>query len=167
MADPTWITYTGAIGGIIGTITGVAGCIMGYISYRRSEAFKALDLRIELKKTEADLHSIASGLPQLIQRAQNSRSRVAAAAGQHGSGAMVRWRSMWEADSAESNAIIERLPDLKSNYQELTHEQLESRLVKAHTELLSARQLKEKYDAEIEKDDKERERIKAAMHSRT
>lgn len=70
MAEPAWITYAGAIGGIIGTVTGLAGCIMGYISYRRSEDFKSQELRINLKKSEAELHSIANELPNLINKGQ-------------------------------------------------------------------------------------------------
>lgn len=31
-------------------VTGIAGAIMGYVSYRKSSQIKALDLRIELKR---------------------------------------------------------------------------------------------------------------------
>jgi hypothetical protein len=48
MADATWLSYVGAITGVIGTVTGIAGATMGYVGYRRSVKVKALDLRLEL-----------------------------------------------------------------------------------------------------------------------
>jgi hypothetical protein len=40
----------GSVTGIIGAITGPAGCILGVLSYRRSQQIKALYLRLELRK---------------------------------------------------------------------------------------------------------------------
>ncbi len=61
MPEPAWLSYTGAITGIIGAVTGVAGAIMGYISYRHSESLKALDLRLDwISAWEADLAAVRS-----------------------------------------------------------------------------------------------------------
>jgi hypothetical protein len=40
----------GTVTGIIGAITEPAGCVIGWISYWRSQQIKTLDLRLELRK---------------------------------------------------------------------------------------------------------------------
>jgi hypothetical protein len=50
MPAPAWLTYVGAITGIVGTCTGIAGAVISYVNHRRVSRVKALDLRLELRK---------------------------------------------------------------------------------------------------------------------
>lgn len=78
MLNSNSFNYVGVITGVIGAITGISGAIMGFVSYRRSGHMKALDLRIELRKSISDLHDSAQSLPSLLDLAQKSRIAIAA-----------------------------------------------------------------------------------------
>ena len=81
MTEPHWTSYVGMATGIIGAITGVSGAIMGYVSYRRSNRLKSLDLRLELRKAVNELQSNFSQIEKLIEYANQSRVAVFAARG--------------------------------------------------------------------------------------
>jgi hypothetical protein len=167
MSEPGWLSYTGAITGVIGAVTGIAGAIMGYISYRHSEQLKALDLRLELRKTEADLRSAVQELPSLLERAKKSRDRVTAATGLRGSGALQQWTSDWEADLAAVRALEGELPDANANHISAKHSELESKLVAVHALASRAERLRDKYQEGLAADDREREHIRADLRVRT
>jgi hypothetical protein len=67
--------------GIVGAITGPAGSVLGWISYRRSQRVKALDLRLELRKQVSDLRAVVEALPDLLNQSRASRTAVNAAMG--------------------------------------------------------------------------------------
>ena len=75
MSDQNWLAYTGAIAGIIGAITGVAGAFLALLAFRRTGQLKALDLRLELRRTESTLQSDIHDLVSLLQNAKASRTR--------------------------------------------------------------------------------------------
>ncbi len=79
MSEPDWMGYVGMATGIIGAITGISGAIMGYVSYRRSNSLKSLDLRIELRKAINVAQSNLQQLEKLIEHANKSREAVASA----------------------------------------------------------------------------------------
>lgn len=162
MADPVWIAYTGAITGVVGAITGIAGAIMGYISFYRTGTLKSLDLRLELKRAEADLHLVVNGLSEQIEHAKRSRQAVLAATGQLNSGFAQKWATQWELDFGAATEMITKLPKSDSNYSSMSHSELEERLVHIHTELARANKLKEKYEVELAADNKERDRIRGS-----
>ena len=54
---------------------------MGYIGLRHSKQLKALDPRLELRKTDSDLLAVIQELPPLLELAQKSHDRMAAATG--------------------------------------------------------------------------------------
>ena len=104
MSNTEWISYAGAITGVIGAVTGIAGAIMGYISYRRSGQMKALDLRLELRKAENDLEAEMQDIPRLMERAKQSHAAVMSATGGRGSGRYQLWLSEHEVDLASAKS---------------------------------------------------------------
>lgn len=166
MADAAWISYTGAITGIVGAITGIAGAVMGYISYRRTEDLKSLDLRLELKKAESDLHLTVSELPGQIEHAKRSRQSILSANGQYRSGIAQKWATQWEQDLSAADEMLSKLPSLENDYSSFSQKELEARLVSLHREAALATKLKEKYEAEVAADEKERDRIRASHANR-
>ena len=79
MSGQSWLAYTGAIAGIVGAITGVAGAILAALALHRTSQLKALDLRLELRRTESTLQSDIHDLIPLMESAKTSRTRLAAA----------------------------------------------------------------------------------------
>jgi hypothetical protein len=152
MSEPNWLGYVGAI-------TGIAGAIMGYISLRRSGKLKALDLRLELRRDEADVRELAQEFPALVERAHRSRRAVHAATGRIG--AFQQWLADCEGDPAAMRALHAQLSDPNNDYASASHAELESRLVAVHSLKSQAERLRDKYLAALVADDKERERIAA------
>ena len=144
MSDPAWLSYTGAITGVIGAVTGIAGAIMGYVAYRRSEALKALDLRLELRKAENDLRSTVEEIIPLLEHAKQSRTAVASATGQLGSGALKKWFNEWEADLVTVRSLEAELPHANPDYASLNHSVLEEKLVVVHAIRTKAARFREK-----------------------
>lgn len=166
MADALWVTYAGVVSGIIGAITGISGAVMGYVSYRRTEVFKSLDLRIELKKAEADFNLIANELPDQIEYAKRSRQAILSATGQLRSGLAQKLEAQWEQDFITVKQIIENLPNLDSNYYSSSHFELEEKLMHIYKKIARANKLKEKYELELAADEKERDLIRASRINR-
>ena len=67
------LAIIGAVTGIIGAITGSAALVLAWISYRRSQQIKALDLRLELRKQVSDVRAAVEELPDLLERSRASR----------------------------------------------------------------------------------------------
>src|ERR1039457_3731066 len=118
MSAPAWLSYVGAITGIIGALTGIAGAVMGYVSYRRSTQLKALDLRLELRKSAADIRGTLVGLPNLFERAKKSRLAVTATTGQ--SGANEQWLRELEADLSSFEGLEAIFPAAPDDYMSLS-----------------------------------------------
>ena len=167
MPEPSWLTYVGVVTGIVGTITAIAGAVMGYVSYRRISRLKALDLRLELRTREADIREALGGLPQLLNKANDSRFAVAAAIGTLRTGAMEVWKEQVKADLTAVRELENGLHRSNDNYARLTHRELEDKLVDAHRLLAVVNQYAEKYRAELAADDRERDRIRNAMQNRS
>jgi hypothetical protein len=128
MADPSWTGYVGMATGIVGAITGVAGAIMGYVSYRRSNKLKSLDLRIQLRKEELTAKSSLANLGELIDNADKSRQRVAAATGKFHSSMMDRWKKEVAEDKAKLVEMLRVAPNTADNHETLIEKELELRL---------------------------------------
>jgi len=167
MSEPTWLSYTGVVTGVIGTITGVAGAIMGYISLRHSKQLKALDLRLELRKADSDLCADVQGLLALLELAKKSHDWVAAATGMLKSGASQQWTSDWEEDFAAVRALEGEVPEVDATYTSATPHELESKLVAVHTLASRAARLREKYRARLAADDRERDHLREDLRVRT
>ena len=97
--------------------TGPAGCVIGWISYRRSQQIKALDLRLELRKQVSDVCADIEALPTLLEGARASRSAVSAAMGVLQSGASEIWKAALETDLTTVQALARELPDADETFQ--------------------------------------------------
>ncbi|WP_139351545.1 hypothetical protein [Rhodanobacter sp. C06] len=152
MAVPDWVSYVSLAGGVIGT---VSGCM----AYRRTGRMKALDLRLELRKTDKDLRDLIGGLGDFLQQANASRQSLVAASGTFRSGSMQGWRIELEADLARIKELEAALPPADANYKGHSSERLESLLVDRHVLQTEAMKLRDKYEAAMKRDDKDREQI--------
>lgn len=153
MAAPDWISY-------VGMATGISGAIMGFISYRRSNSFKSLDLRLELRKSVNELHQKHSQLNDQIIYATKSRKAVAAATGNLGSGRTKLWEQQIEKDTNYLTDIQAQLPKKDETFIGLTTAKLESKLVEIHDIHGDLSRLIEKYASEIASDDETRRHIR-------
>lgn len=167
MAEPHWTGYVGIATGTIGAITGIAGAIMGYVSYRRSNSIKALDLRLELRKAVNEVEMGFSNLERLLNYANQSRQRVAAATGRLGSGAMEIWNREFEEDKNRLKQISKDVPHPDAKYDDLSPVELESRLVAIHRLQGQINELTEKYDSAVKSDDEDRKQLRDDVRSHT
>lgn len=153
MADPHWTSY-------VGMITGITGAIMGFVSYRKVNSFKSLDLRLELRKSVKSLHQKESELAELITNANRSRVYVSAAAGMTGSGSMKQWENQVKEDTDKVNQLKEMFPGKDDDFSTLSTEKLEYKLVEVHDLQETISGFIESYKSSIEEDDKTREHIR-------
>jgi hypothetical protein len=165
-SEPHWTSYVGMASGSIGAITGIAGAIMGYISYRKSNQLKSLDLRLELKKSITVLHSSHSRLIELIEHANRSRIAVSAATSRSGSGIMDKWKNNIESDKTRIAELSEKIPEQNNSYENLDTEELESKLIEVHAIQTEINQLNEKYNASITEDDNQRNHLREDIRHR-
>jgi hypothetical protein len=165
MDTQQWMPYVGMISGIIGAATGVAGAIMGFIAYRRSNSIKALDLRLELRRTMNEIEQKTAGADKLLHRANQSRQRVMAATGLNNSGAMQLWNEGFQEDQEKLAGLLEAPPKAES-CDGLTPEDLESRLVAAHKFQIDLNEILDKYEVCLDADDESRKEIRADMRAR-
>lgn len=160
MSDPHWTSYVGMATGIVGAITGISGAVMGYVSYRKSNEIKALDLRLELRKSINDLNSILAQAEELLPYANQSRERVAAATRNLHSGAVVAWNEQYERDQSALRELSDEVQSLDKEYDALSPNELEAELVTVHKLQNQLNDMKEKYNEAVRSDDRERERIR-------
>jgi hypothetical protein len=88
-----------AVTGIIGAITGAAALVLAWISYRRSQQVKALDLRLELRKQASDVRAAVSELPDLLEKSRASRIAVLGAMGHCNRVVLNLGRPSWKVTS--------------------------------------------------------------------
>lgn len=156
----------GTVTGIVGAITGPAGCVIGWISYRRSQQTRTRELRLELRKQVAGVRVDIEALPALLERARSSRSAVRSAMGRgQQSGDNLIWRAELESDLKTAQALVRELPDSQETYQGSKPRKLENTLVGVHALAARAAQLRNKYEAALASDDKDRDHIRANVRS--
>jgi hypothetical protein len=153
--------------GIIGAITGPAGCVIGLISYRRSQKFKTLDLRLELRKQISNVRADVEALPALLEKARASRSAVRAAMGSgQQSGDNLIWKAELEKDLKTAQAMACELPDATETYQRSKPQKLENKLVELHALAMKVARLRGKYEKALALDDKDRDHVRADVRTR-
>ena len=153
MAEPSWIS-------VIAMLTGIAGLIMGFVSLRKVNRMKSLDLRLELRKAETAVRASLSNLESNMAEAKLSRERVYAATGRFKSGAMETWHAHHETDRSVALGLLSELPSLVDDCFSLSPEDLESRIVAVHGLQLTIASLNEFYQASLSSDDEERRQIR-------
>lgn len=160
MAEPHWTSYVGMAAGAIGAVSGIAGAVMGYISYRRSNSIKSLDLRLELRKAVSEVEIALGKLVQLLEYADRSRRAVASAKGGVNSGAMLAWAEAIQKDNARAKGLAESGPQGPASYEGLSLTELETMLVAMHKLKGEVATLTEKYETAVKADDEDRRQIR-------
>lgn len=166
MADAVWMSYVGMATGVVGAITGIAGAVMGYVSYRKIDGIKTLDLRLELRRAANDTRASLSALERLLEYSNRSRKAVASATGRFRSGMMQKWSEEYASDNTLVAGIQVSVPDLDENYDQLTHQELEQKLVAVHSLQNQIKSLSDKYNAAVVSDDEDRRQIKEDIRGR-
>ena len=149
MTEPHWMAYVGMFTGIFGAITGFAGAIMSYVSYKKVNSLKSLDLRLELRKAVNVVHSNLSLLEKRIDYANKSRQAVASAKGQLFSGMMEQWKKGLEADTITVKQLSKNFQSPKDSFDSLNPQELETKLVEVHRLQVIVDQMRNKYDKAI------------------
>jgi hypothetical protein len=158
--------WFGVVTGGLGAVTGIAGFILGYVAYRRSEELKALDLRLELRNGEADLRGTVEELPALLRHARASRAEVLGAMGLSDSGALQSFVAAWEEDLKTAGAMVVSLPKEANDYQGVGHRDLETGLVEVHVQQRRAGALRDKYQEHLARDEKQAQEFRAYQRSK-
>jgi hypothetical protein len=128
MIDSNLPAYVGIATGILGTIAGISGCIMGYLSLRRANVVKPLDLRLELRRLVRQLGEDAMRTEEMLNVANEPRQIVSAATGLRD---LMKWDEDFERDKRDFHEIKRLTPLLIENYNALEGVELESRLTAA------------------------------------
>jgi hypothetical protein len=167
MPDSQWMAYAGLTSGVIGAVTGIAGSVMGYLSYRKTRDMKALDLRIELRRQESDAQTFFAGGVEFLKRANNSRRAVASANGFLNSGRMVQWDNQFAIDLECLSRLVAEIPQHGQTHERVSVGQLESKLVAMHTLKSEIGVVLDKYKSSLAEDDESRREIRATANFRT
>lgn len=144
----------------IGVFTGIAGAIMGYLGLRRSDQFKSLDLRLELKRIRGGLLAGVNSLREFLDHAMKSHTRAAAAAGMVNSGATKSWLDDWKKDVVLVEALKADVIASQIDLSKFNPNQLEDQLVAASELQRQYKSIKSKYEASLASDDVRREHIR-------
>jgi hypothetical protein len=162
MPAPAWVSYVGAVTGVIATIVAIVSAI---VSDRRVSKIKALDLRLDVRKLEADVDDALSSLPKLIEDAKQSRIAIKSAAGTLRTGWMEQWLRDANADGAAVVGLHSEFKAAIPDHRSLSESDLERRSVEIHQLKTKVNGYVEKYRASRAEDDRERELHRAGQRA--
>lgn len=146
--DPHWTSY-------VGMITGVAGMVLAYISYRKSSKVKVLDLRVELRKAITEATAQVLSLTTMLDEAKVSKENIMAAIGKYGSGGTRNWLQEHELDVEKIQTLSRNLPSVENDHRNKSERELENLLIEVHRIHTDLEHLQNKY-TESMADDKAR-----------
>lgn len=164
--QPDWTTYVGTIAGIIGALTGIAGAVMGWIAYRRSNQIQASDRRLELHKLRNSTHVAAVGLVDLLPQALRSRRAVLNARGVLHSSMTQQFEEQHAADSARATELAMQVPSTDESFDASSMEEIEERIVQLHRTKEWIDELLRKYTAHMDEDAKWRAELRNSDRGR-
>ena len=141
---------------MIGAVSGLMGTVMGYVSIRRTRELKATDLRIDLRKAANSLSALSAELPALLNSAKLSREAAPMSP-------MGAWTDGMTADLETAKQIESDLPPKLLSLERVSHAELENRIVAVHRLSLAAQAVKEKYEASMQRDEKQRIEFQGVM----
>jgi hypothetical protein len=163
---PHWTSYVGIATGIIGALTGITGAVLGYLGYRRSKEIAALDLRVQVKKARNDSHVASVQLVDLLEHASASRAAVSAATGRLNSGGTLKFKEKLRADQTRATELASEIPKPDADFSRYSPNELEKMLVELHRTQGWIEDMTRFYEREVEKDDKDRDHIRASHENR-
>lgn len=159
---PHWTTYVGIVTGTIGTLTGITGAVLGYLGYKRSKEIASLDLRVQVQKARNDCHVAAVQLVDLLEQASASRNAVSAAMGRLNSGGTLHFKEKLKADQIRATELVSKIPKPDVEISQHLPSELEKMLVELHRTQGWIEDMTKFYEREIQKDDKDRDYIRAS-----
>lgn len=165
MTELYLMSLTGAVGGIVGSVLGIGSAWVARRAGRQSLEMKALDLRLEIRKS---LHTLNYGIGKLedqLAQAFKSRTLVAAATGTLKSGAMVNWRAQFDADSSELSDLKHALEVLAPDFAQRTTHDMEALLAELDGQAYRVKTLLGRYRDSVAEDDQLRQRAKAKLQA--
>ena len=128
--EPHWTNYVAIMTGMIGAFTGIAGSIMGYIAYRRSNEIKKSDRLLNLKKLRNGVHFAAKGLLERLPKALLSHKEALNARGLLRSSLMEVYEAEHTKDLNHAKELSTQIPPDDTNYVSMNQQQLEQELVR-------------------------------------
>ena len=161
-----WKSYVAIVTGSIGAITGIAGSIMGYIAYRRSNEIKKSDRRLDLHRLRNAAHITDTELSDILSRALLSRQSILNARGLFHSSMMERYRTEFEKDSERTRELSTQIPPEDVDYNSMSLQELEQEWVRLDRTKGRIDDLISKYRASIQRDDEDVKELRADKRSR-
>ena len=161
MLDQDWLTYIGAIGGLVGALSGIGGLVLAILAFRRTGQLKALDLRLDVRRCERSLNSDAGDIIQLLESAKASHTHLGAAQGNYQSGAMQHWLADWDTDLASAELLVKQTAALGTARRGLSQPEFEARLNTVQDLQHQLAKLSSKYHGMLAKDDIGRAQLRA------
>ena len=157
--EPHWTNYVAIMTGMIGACTGIAGSIMGYIAYRRSNEIKKSDRLLNLKKLRNGVHFAAKGLFERLPKALLSHKAALTARGLLLSRGMEVYEAEHTKDLNHAKELSNQIPPDDTNYVSMNQQQLEQELVRLDRIEIEINELLAKYQDSIQQDRRVRELI--------
>lgn len=158
--EPNWTSYVAIVTGIIGALTGIAGSIMGYIAYRRSNEIKKSDRHLDVHKLRNAVDSAARRLHELLTEALNSRKLVLHARGLLGSEPERRFKGEHMKDLDRAKELSSQIPPEDTNYDSRSQKQLEQELVRLDRIKIEIDKIRVRYQDSIQQDQRMLEPIR-------
>ena len=143
--EPHWTSY-------VAIVTGIAGSIMGYIAYRRSNENKKSDRRPDLHKLRNDLHFAARKLLEIFPQALQSRRSALNARGLLNSSITWNYTNEHSEDVKRAKELSSQIPPADTNYESITLQQLEQEWVRLDRIKSEIDDLRGKYQDSIQQD---------------
>lgn len=165
MTELYLMSLTGAVGGVIGSVVGIGSAWVAHRAGQRSLEMKALDLRMEIRKS---MHLLNYGIGKLedqMAQAFKSRALNAAVSGTLKSGEMVNWRAQFDADSSELNDLKHALEILAPDFAQRTAYEMEALLVELDGQAHRVKMLLGHYRASVAEDELVRQRAKTKLQA--
>ena len=158
---PAWLSYISLGLSVLGIVSGCLGTALGWRGYRRVGQMKTLDLRLELRRTDTEIRNLVLALPELLNRAKQSRERILAASGSAESGAMQFCRDELRDAGQRQQRLAQALPAADPDYHGYSPEALEQELVRRHAALGEAKEIASKYEGWLADDNQARAHLMA------
>lgn len=164
--ESNWSTYIGMATGIVGAVTGIAGLIMGWIAYRRSNQIQRADRRLELRKLRNSTHVAVVGLVDLIPAAHRSRRAILNARGVLSSSIAYEFEARVEKDTARAAELATQVPTSDVSFDVLSSDQIEELIIQLHRAKEWVDEMVREYEGYLTEDEKKRAELRGGQRHR-
>ena len=159
-----WASVSGWLSNHGAALPGIIGTIIAIAAYQRAGRIKALDLRVELRKAEADFRRVVESLSPSMEYANRSRIAAMAAQGLTRSGAELGWQADLRADQEHAQALAADVAPSPLDYAGASLKAMEDRLVTLHELIRRAEGVAAKYAETVAADVRYQEQRRAEIN---